>query len=161
MHLQDFNSLLRTEELLLITTTPRHPLHLIRILNLQMQSHLRILGLIPIAMITLLPRPNKRMHRTQPLFTILNRLRPAEFVLRVLHGDPAAVEADAAEGFEGGVDEAVVVDGAGEIDVAEVSGVGFVVEVAEAGVVDASVDGLACHVGLFGCLVGLVRDVFS
>mmetsp|Transcript_12737 Transcript_12737/g.24304 ORF Transcript_12737/g.24304 Transcript_12737/m.24304 type:complete len:358 (-) Transcript_12737:381-1454(-) len=145
---EDIHGLRRTQKLLLIPATPRHPLHLIRVLDLQMQPHPRILGLKSIAVIALLLPPYQYVHGRQPLLSILDRFRALELVLRVFHDDAAAVEADAAEGLEGDVDEAVVVDGAGEFDVAEVARVGFVVEVAEARVVDASVDGLSCHVGL-------------
>mmetsp|Transcript_13591 Transcript_13591/g.28839 ORF Transcript_13591/g.28839 Transcript_13591/m.28839 type:complete len:267 (+) Transcript_13591:3964-4764(+) len=145
---EDIHHLPRTQKLLLIPATPRHSLHLIHILNLHMQPHLGILGLIPIAMIALLLGSDQHMHGVQPALSILNLLGIPKLVFGIFHGDTTAVEADASEGLEGDVNETVVVDGTSEFDVAEVARVGFVVEVAEAGVVDSSVDGLACHVGL-------------
>jgi len=79
-----------------------------------------------------------------------------KLVLPLLHLDPTAVKTHAPQRFEGDVDESLVVDGTCQFDVTEVSGVGFVVEVPEAGIVDASVDWLTCHVGLVGGGVDVV-----
>ena len=59
------------------------------------------------------------------------------------------METDASERLQGDVDKSLMIDGTSQFDVAEVSGIGFVVEVAEAGVVDSAVDRLACYVRLF------------
>ena len=59
------------------------------------------------------------------------------------------METDASERLEGDVDKSLMIDGTSQFDVAEVSGIGFVVEVAEAGVVDSAVDRLARYIRLF------------
>lgn len=53
------------------------------------------------------------------------------------------------EGFEYDVEISLVVDGTGEVDVAEVARVGVGVDVAHSGIVDAAVDGLAVD----GCFI--------
>ncbi len=148
-YLQDINSLLSTQELLLITTASKTTFHLRRVLNFDMQSHLGVLRLKAIAMVTLLLGTDEFMHGIQPPLPILDRLGPLELVLRVFHGDTTAMEAHAAQGLEYNVEEPIVIDWTSQLDMAKVSRIRLVMEVPETRVVDATVDGLPCHVRLF------------
>lgn len=113
-----------------------------------MQPDLRVLRLVSVAVVALLLGPKEVMHRRQPPLAILDPPRLSELVIRLVDGDATAVEADAPQRLERDVDEPVVVHGTSELDVTEVTRVGLVVEVAEAGIIDSAVDWLPSHVSL-------------
>jgi hypothetical protein len=70
------------------------------------------------------------MHSIQPPLPVLDLPGPFEFVLRVFHGESTAVEADTSECLEGDIKETIMVDWTCEFDVAKVSRIRLVMEVA-------------------------------
>mmetsp|Transcript_13523 Transcript_13523/g.27461 ORF Transcript_13523/g.27461 Transcript_13523/m.27461 type:complete len:269 (-) Transcript_13523:117-923(-) len=113
-----------------------------------MEPHLGVFGLVTITMVTLLFRTDKMMHGIQPPLPILNHFRPRELVLPLFHCNTTAMETDTAQCLECHVKKSVVVYWTGQLDVPEITGVRFVMKITETGIVDTSVDGLPCHIGL-------------
>ena len=148
VYLQDVNDLLSTQELFLIATASGGTFHLISILDFHMQSHLGILWLKAIAMITLLLRADEFVHNVQSPLPIFDHLSPAKLVLRVFHRDSATMEANATQCLEGNINEPNVVHWTCQLNVTKISWIRLVVDIAKTRVVHASVDGLSCHVGL-------------
>ena len=147
-YLQYVNSLLGTQELFLIATASWNTFHLISILDLQMQTHLGVLWLIPIAVITLLFGADECMHCIQPPLPIFDHLGPTKLVLCIFHSDTTAMKAHTAQCLESGIEESVMVDWTGELNMTKVSRIRLVVKVTETRVVNSTVDGLSCHVSL-------------
>ena len=148
MYLQDVNDLLSAQELLLIATASGGAFHLISILDFHMQSHLCILRLKSVAVITLLLRADEFMHDIQSPLSILDHLSPAKLVLRFFHGDSATMETNATQCLQCNIDEANVVHWTRQLNVTKISWIRLVVDITETRVVHTTVDGLSCHVGL-------------
>mmetsp|Transcript_21076 Transcript_21076/g.34771 ORF Transcript_21076/g.34771 Transcript_21076/m.34771 type:complete len:233 (-) Transcript_21076:473-1171(-) len=145
---EDIDGLLSAQELLLVPTAARNTFHFIRILNFHMQSHLGVFRLVSITVVTLLFRTDKMMHGIQPPLPILNHSRPRKLVLPLFHCNTAAMKTDTAQCLECRVKESVVVYWTGQLDVTEISRIRFVVKITKTGIVDTSVDGLPCYIGL-------------
>ena len=94
-----------------------------------MQPHFGILWLVAITVITLLLGADELMHGIQSPLPVLDLPGHFEFVLRVFHGDSAAVKTGTPECLESNIDETIVVDWTCKFDVTKVSRIRLVMEV--------------------------------
>ena len=115
---------------------------------LKMKADLGILWLVAVAVFALLPRAEVFVHGIQTALAIEDTQVALELKLGLFDGDTAAVVADAPERLEDDRNEALVVHRAGQIDVAEVAGVGLVVQVPHTRVVGPAIDRLAIDLRL-------------
>jgi len=127
--LQDVDSLLSTQELLLVSAASCNTFHFIGILNFDMKSHLGVFGLVSIAMVALLFGTDKMMHGIQPPLPILNHFCPREFVLPLLHCNTATVKADTSQCLQCHIKESVVIHWTGQLNVTEVSRIRFIMKI--------------------------------
>ena len=144
---EDLHGLGGGKELLPIATAG-DAVHLVGELGLKMKADLGILWLVAVAVFALLPRAEVFVHGIQTAFAIEDTQVALELKLGLFDGDTAAVVADAPERLEDDRNEALVVHRAGQIDVAEVAGVGLVVQVPHTRVVGPAVDRLAIDLRL-------------
>lgn len=148
MNLQDVDSLLSTQELFLITAAPRDTIHLIRVFNLYMQSHPGVFGLNAIAVVALLFGADEFMHGSQPPLPVLDTLSLTKPKILFFQGDPTTMKAHATQSLENYIKEPIVINWTCQLNVTKVSRIRLVVDVAKTRVVDTTVDGLSCHIGL-------------
>jgi hypothetical protein len=103
------------------------------------QTNLGVLGLMSIAVIALLPRPQVLVHLVETTLTVEDAESTLELELILGDHDAAAVVADATQRFENDVDESLMIHRPGKVNMTKMAGITLVVQVSHTRIIGTTV----------------------